>query len=547
LPLCAFAFFFSVQAACAAPPKLNSVFPAGAQRGQSVTVTVSGTFGHWPVRAWVDRPGIEVVAAEEKNKLTVKVAPDAAPGVCWFRLYDDEGATSSRPFVVGTLPEIVETEPNDDRVKPQSLESSTVVVNGRLEKSGDVDTFAVRLQRGQTLVASIDANRTFGSPVDATLQIVAAAGFVLAQNDDYHDLDPQLVFTAPADGSYLVRTFGFPATPTSTIGFAGGDDFTYRLTITTGGFVEYALPLAVQPSSATGEQAQATTVQAPSVELFGWNISDAAKRVSLKADASDATETIWHPEIAATAVVRIVSHATILEHEPNGREAPQTISLPITISGRIDSARDIDVYQFPGKKGDKLLFRAESRSLGFPLDPFLRLMDASGKTLSEIDDSGGGRDAEVSFEVPADGEYQLMIRDLHGHGGDRYVYRLTATHVRPDFNLKLAADSFVLTPGKPLEIPLTVERLNGFAGAIEIAAERLPAAVTSTPAKSAGSGESSKSVKITIVSDAGPRAGPFRIVGRVTNEASLTQSAVAVLPTLNTTTIDLWLAVLKSP
>ena len=140
-----------------------------------------------------------------------------------------------------------------------------------------------------------------------------------------------------------------------------------------------------------------------------------------------------------------------------------------------------------------------------------------------------------------------MIRDLHGHGGDRYVYRLSATHVRPDFNLKVAADSFVLTPGKPLEIPVTVERLNGFAGEIEIAGEGLSAGVTATPAKSAGTGDSSKSVKLTITAEAGPLAGPFHIIGRAPGESPLTRSARATIANLNTTTADLWFAVLKSP
>jgi hypothetical protein len=444
---------------------------------------------------------------------------------------------------VGTLPEIAETEPNDDRSKPQTLDSSSVVVNGRLEKSGDVDTFAVTLRKGQTLVASIDANRTFGSPVDASLQIVSAAGFVLAQNDDYHDLDPQIVFTAPADESFLVRTFGFPATPTSTIGFAGGDDFVYRLTITTGGFLEYVTPLAVREPGASAEQAQAAAHSPPSVELFGWNIPDAAKHVSIRSDTSTGAAAIWHADVFGTAIVRLEPHTAIIEQEPNGRESAQQVSLPITITGRIDPSRDVDVFRFQAKKGEKLLFRAESRSLGFPLDPFLRLMDAASKTLTEIDDSGGGRDAELSFEVPSDGEFQLMIRDLHGHGGDRYVYRLSATHVQPDFSLKVAADSFVLTPGKPLEIPVTVGRVNGFASEIAITAAGLPEGVSVTSATSAASGDSAKTVKLVLTSSTGPAAVPFRISGRSTSSDQPPRLARVAISNLTESNPDLWLTV----
>src|SRR5581483_10130568 len=105
-----------------------------------------------------------------------------------------------------------EKEPNDDYRHAQPLDKSCVV-NGRLEKTGDVDCFAIHLTRGQTLVASMEANRTLGSPMDAVLQVVSARGTVLEENNDYHELDPQLMFTAPADGTYVVRTFAFPAVP----------------------------------------------------------------------------------------------------------------------------------------------------------------------------------------------------------------------------------------------------------------------------------------------------------------------------------------------
>ena len=46
---------------------------------------------------------------------------------------------------------------------------------------------------------------------------------MLAQNNDYHGLDPQVRLPVPEDGTYIVRMFAFPATPDSSIGFAGGE------------------------------------------------------------------------------------------------------------------------------------------------------------------------------------------------------------------------------------------------------------------------------------------------------------------------------------
>src|SRR4029078_1558369 len=71
--------------AVAAPPKINHLFPAGCQRGQSVAVTAAGDFSAWPVEVWVDRPGVTATAEKDKGKLKVEVAADAAAGPDWLR------------------------------------------------------------------------------------------------------------------------------------------------------------------------------------------------------------------------------------------------------------------------------------------------------------------------------------------------------------------------------------------------------------------------------------------------------------------------------
>src|SRR3954469_20705331 len=100
----------AASAAQAKPPTLARLFPPGAQRGRTSAVTASGSFDHWPVQGWADDPGIEVKAEREKGKLSIDVSAEVVPGVHWIRLGDDEGATALKPFVVGTLPELVEVE-----------------------------------------------------------------------------------------------------------------------------------------------------------------------------------------------------------------------------------------------------------------------------------------------------------------------------------------------------------------------------------------------------------------------------------------------------
>ena len=514
----------STSAIHAAPPTLNYLHPAGGQRGTKVDVTLNGSFTPWPVQVWTDGRGVEAAAAKESGKLTVAIAADAEPGTHWLRLHNAEGASSLRPFVVGTLPEVAEKEPNDEPRKAQELPGS-VVVNGRLDKTEDVDVFAARLRKGQTLIAALVANRVLKSPMDGVLQIVSADGFVLDQNNDFHGLDPLVAFDVPKDGTYLVRVFAFPAVPDSSIRLAGKENFIYRLTLTTGGYVDHAFPLAVSRSDPG------------TVDLVGWNLPESVRRLPVKpVEKADAVN-LHHPDLANTARVRLEDGPVAVRSPESSREKPQPLTLPAVVSGRLDAAERSDWYTFAGKKGQKLAFRVEARTLGFPIDPVLRLTDAGGKLLAEAQAKALRDDPALDFTVPQDGPYTLEVRDLHEEGGRRHVYLLRAGEVTPDFALKVAADRFVQTSGKPLDIPVTVERSGSFTGPIELTVEGLPAgAATTLPADA-----KTKAVTLRLAARDGPFSGPLRILGRSGNGP--TRVAQAAITDLGITTDNLWLTV----
>lgn len=508
------------SAATAAPPKLDYLFPAGAQRGATIEVTAAGTFERWPVKAWCDGKGIDVKPGKTSGKLTVTVAKEVEPGTYWLRLYDDDGASIARPFIVGVLPEVLEEEPNDDPKKPQVLASSQLVVNGRLGKPGDVDTFAVKLTKGQTLVASLEAHRTLRSPMDGVLQILSAAGFVLDQNDDYHEIDPQIAFTAPKDGTYLVRTFAFPALADSTIGFAGKETFVYRLTLTTGPWVEYANPLAVSRTGPT------------TVELVGWNISEELRKFRVTPRDGVEALKLFDSRLANPFFVRVEPHPVLVKTQAT-RAQPMAIGLPVTITGRLDKPGDVDVYQFDAKKGQKVAFRIEARTLGFPLDPVLRLTDAAGKSIAQAKASAIGTDASLDFTAPGDGSYRIEVSDLHGAAGMRYAYRLRAGPIAADFEVKVAGDNFTLLPGKPLEIPVTITRVGGFSQDIAFSFEGLP--------KTIEIASTAKGITLRTT-DKASFTGPVRIVGKAKDGTS--RFALATVAEFNRVTDSLWLSVL---
>src|SRR5690606_16039492 len=139
---------------------------------------------------------------------------------------------------------------------------------------------------GQVLVVALEGARRLGSPMDGVLQIVSSDGFVLQQQDDSPGLDPLLVFEAPEDGRYVVRAFAFPATATASISFAGGEDYIYRLTLTTEGALDFTLPLAI------GRE------QLGLVEGFGWNLPFESRRLRVDRTGRPDRARAWHPLLA---------------------------------------------------------------------------------------------------------------------------------------------------------------------------------------------------------------------------------------------------------
>jgi hypothetical protein len=513
----------------AAAPEASYLFPAGAQRGTMVEIVAGGNLGDGPAQVWVNRPDVTVTPAAEKGRLSMSVTPEAVPGIGWLRIFNAEGASAPLPFIVGTLLELNEQEPNDNPKKPQMLASSTCLVNGRLEKRGDVDTFAVTLHKGQTLVAAVTANETLRSPMDGVLQVVSPRGSVLAQNDDERGLDPLVIFVAPADGIYLLRIFAFPAAPDAAISFAGGDAFVYRLTVTGGPFIDGALPLAVSRGMPT------------EVEAWGWNLPDPDKRRLIEPPAESSDVSLFSPQWAGALTLPVVPHRSLVEAEPNDAAHPQPVELPATLSGRIGAARDQDAFRVRLAKGENWQFKLESRSLGYLLDSVLELFDASGKSVARADDTGQNADAELSYAAGAGGDFTLVVSDLYEHGGPRYFYRLTMARIEADFVLSVPQHAYTLAVGKPLEISVTIDRRQNFAGEIAVEVLGLPAGVTAVAVKSLAMGDTAKTVKVMLTATAAPFSAPIRIVGTSVGLSHLAESGVPAGAGIS----DLWLTVVK--
>jgi len=508
----------------AAPPKVDAMFPAGVQRGSEVTIAASGAFSTWPAIVDTGHEGLKFVATAKKGQFKVTATATAELGVHWVRFHTAEGASAPRPFIVGLLPEIASKEPNDQPDAPQAI-TGQAVVNGKLEKSGDVDGYAVTLKQGDTLVAMVAAHRPLNSPMDAVLQICDETGFVLAQTDDDRGFDPLLAFKATTAGRYIVRLFAFPATPNSTIGFAGGASFIYRLTLATGPYITHTLPAAVPEGTATP------------VQLAGWNLA-ANAQVQVTTDDKQQNAVVTQDGASNSVSVPVVSHKSYALPGRDKAGSTLKVELPATITGQLMPGFGSHEVSFAGKKGESVRCRVEARSLFSPIDAVIELRKGGSK-LKSNDDANKKPDPEFTQKLSADGQYSVVLRDLHDRTGPRFFYRMTIDRAVPEYGLTLAASEFIIPAGKELEVPVTITRLNGFKDEIEITATGLPAGVTAARVVSAASGDTAKKVTLKLTASQAA-AGAFRIVGRVKEKPLLSREANFPLTDFDTTVQRLW-------
>jgi len=225
--------FVNPSAFPASAPTLDALYPPGAQRASTNVITVSGKFDPWPPKVWLSAPGVHFNAETNKNKFTVTIEEHATPGPRLVRLYNEEGVSECRFFVVGDDRELSETEPNNHFERPQEIETLPVTINGRLEKGGDVDSFAVRLRRGDALDAQLDSY-VLMSKLDGVLRLVTTNGHQLAWNHDFASLDPRLVWSTTNDQTVVVQVYGFPHPATASVNLYGGESAFYRLHLATG-------------------------------------------------------------------------------------------------------------------------------------------------------------------------------------------------------------------------------------------------------------------------------------------------------------------------
>jgi hypothetical protein len=179
---------------------------------------------------------------------------------------------------------------------------------------------------------------------------------------------------------------------------------------------------------------------------------------------------------ASLGAARAVHGTT--EKEPNDMPAKVTkISLPGEILGTFSKPGDRDRYEFTTGKGERLEFRAATRSLGSPCDLVLQLDSTEGKRLARSNPSAAD-EGVLTHTFTNGGTHRLTVQETSGAHGSNLVYRITA---RPaaGFALTLDTDRVNVAPGKTFDLKVNAVR-GDHKGAIKLALENFPEALILT-------------------------------------------------------------------
>jgi hypothetical protein len=118
---------------------------------------------------------------------------------------------------------------------------------------------------------------------------------------------------------------------------------------------------------------------------------------------------------------------------------------PSSCWGVLDRAGDVDPFSFRAAKGARIVLDLAAKRLGSKAEPFVVLLDASGRALASSTRLEGNVDPLVEFTSPAEGRYVARVSDLQAAGSADHFYRLSI----PDLP--------VVTGCYPLSIPAGVE------------------------------------------------------------------------------------------
>ncbi|HQX49978.1 MAG TPA: hypothetical protein PLR25_08725 [Planctomycetaceae bacterium] len=528
--------------------RLDGIFPAGTAPGLNVEVTVFGTnlddvdrmvFSHEGIM--FARKMAEVTPFDEgpqpvENVFNVSVAANVPPGNYDVRCQGKYGLSNRRTFVVSSLPEFIETEPNGgndvpewmdadakagtERTNPAQEVTLPVTINGQSSGGPDVDWYRCTGQAGQRILLDGHCKR-IDSRMDLAVTLFTEAGMIIGESRAGEADDSLLDITLPANGLYFVKVHDAL--------FAQGPGYVYRLTIGQLPYLDFVFPPAGQPGSNKEYTLYGRNLpdgQPSSFKIEGRPLDQLKVRVSIPGDIAGTLtySSLIGPQQAGMDGIeyRVTNNGfhsnpvlitpstapTVLEAaDNNSPDAPQKLTPPCEVAGSFYPQRDADWFSFDAKKEDVWAFDVYAERLGQSCDPALLIQRVSindkgeqqAKDIVFVDDvpernlnNRSGRhefderttDPSYMFKAPEDGTYRILLKEAVSSvkSDPRLVYRLAIRKPQPDFRVVAFPDgsmeAMMLRKGGRDVVHILAFRQDDFDGEITVSAAGLPEGVT---------------------------------------------------------------------
>lgn len=506
-------------------PSSTHIFPAGARRGTTVKVRVG---------AECIPPGTDFVMRGEgiskggkltkelhfKGEKSPKRVPTITPityprewasvltidehaplGPAYWHVSCAQGATGSRPFVIGDLPEFIETESNSTFARAEKVKLP-VTLNGQIFGERDVDYFRFTAEASQVVSCEVIASR-IGSRLDPVVELLDARGKKVDAQLAHVGSDPVLVFWSESTAEYVLRV--------SNVTFGGDQAHVYRIDIRPQAFPRLALPGGV-----TREKLGSGNL---SVHFLTGDHRSMMEKMGLALEDRARQHDQWmvYDDFVGPFTLSIDDHTPTVEQEPNDDSAnTQTVRTPTVLYGQFSSATDKDSFRITAKKGEALRIEASAWPPGTPTLPVLSIATPDGKA-KQVSQSVSVEDrvCRLAWTAKEDGDSVVTLKDLRhgGRGGIEFGWRLSIAPDKPDFALAASSDLLIVTQGKTSIIEIKARREGGLDKPIDLSFEGLPEGIT-VEAAQIPKGKTSVKVKLTATEDARSASFPVRVIGK---------------------------------
>lgn len=569
-------------------PRLHYLYPPSAKMGSAIDVTIGGADLDEASELVFSNPKItasqkmsaatEIVPAKPiPNQFTISIPSEVEPGIYEVRSFGRFGLSTPRRFVVGQEDELVCNEQNKSAEAAMPISVGSAVTGRATANARHFFKFALKDQEKVTIECQ---TRVIDSKMNPIIVISDLTGKELARSRSSSFRSATIYFKAPRASQYIVEVRDAI--------FGGGTEYFYRLRVSNLPHIAAVYPNVIQKGVARDVELYGWNLPG------GAEASDPSAANQYYETLNKPTDDILLPQSQPTSMPlqpnsytldwnsvaiqdkgRIVSnlHPLYISSNPVVTEADQgestTVSVPVDISGRFLPGIEMDRYEFDCKKGDVYYVDVFSHRLGNDSDVILtsEQMITAGegaktwKRVAVIDDIGnrGGTtgpdfstssdDPSLRFQAPADGRFRLVLKDQFGTNNSDYrsSYRISIRKPAPDFKLVCSPVSGHLANGNQIignalsveksgrkSVAISMTRLDGFSGDVEVRCENLSAGVTCSPLTLTPR-QSSGELIFSVADTATVGKSLIKIVGKSRlNEQEVTREAAMTVVTWDT-------------